>query len=94
MLEDLHALLDAILITDGRVSITNGAPIISRGATAYANQVLISSLSTYYDRPALLNRLIFDAVYGSWILSLPLFTLDASIRKLALVCDCYYMYNE
>ena len=27
---------------------------------------------------SLLDVLIFDAVYGSWILSLPLFTLDIS----------------
>ena len=26
---------------------------------------------------SLLDVLIFDAVYGSWILSLPLFTLDS-----------------
>ena len=36
---------------------------------------------------SLLDMLIFDAVYGSWILSLPLFTLGASISTSKLVVD-------
>ena len=31
--------------------------------------------------PDILNRLIFDAVYGSWILSLLLFTLGIKYYK-------------
>ena len=31
---------------------------------------------------SLLDMLIFDAVYGSWILSLPLFTLAISMYKI------------
>ena len=41
----------------------------------YGKHVSITSFSTYIEMAAPLNRLIFDAVYGSWILSLPLFTL-------------------
>ena len=37
--------------------------------------MLISSFNTYIEMAASLNGLIFDAVYGSSILSLPLFTL-------------------
>ena len=48
LLEDLHALFNTMLIT-------NGVPIM----TAYTNQVSISSLSTYFDRAALLKGLIF-----------------------------------
>ena len=45
------------------------------GAEAYTKKVSISSFNTYIDMAAPLNGLIFDAVYGSWILSLLLFTL-------------------
>ena len=41
----------------------------------YADQVSISSFNSYIEMAAPLNRLISDGVYGSWILSLPLFTL-------------------
>ena len=58
----VEELLSAISITDRRVSVTKGAPIICRGAMAYANQVSISSSSTYFDMAALLNRLIYMAV--------------------------------
>ena len=34
----------------------------------------------HYRMASLLDVLIFDAVYGSWILSLPLFTLDDTYR--------------
>ena len=41
----------------------------------YGKQVSISSFNTSIEMAAPLNGLIFDAVYGSWILSLLLFTL-------------------
>ena len=46
--------------------------IISRARRHMAKQVSISSFNTYTEMAAPLNGLIFDAVYGSWILSLPL----------------------
>ena len=44
---------------------------------AYGKQVSITSFNTYIEMAVPLNRLIFDAVYGStsWILSLQLVTL-------------------
>ena len=36
----------------------------------------INSFNTYIEMAAPLNGLIFDAVYGSGILSFPIFTLD------------------
>ena len=36
----------------------------------YGKQVSISSFNTYIEMAAPLKGLIFDAVYGSWILSL------------------------
>ena len=48
--------------------------VISR-ARRYGKQVSISSFNTYIEMAASLDGLIFDAVYGSWILSLLLFTL-------------------
>ena len=63
MLEDLHAPFNAILITYNLL-----------GAEAYARKVSISSFNTYIDMAAPLNGLIFDAVYGGWLLSLLLFT--------------------
>ena len=49
---------------------------------AYGKQVLISSSNAYIEMAAPFNELIFDAVYGSWILSLPLvlFTLGSTFR--------------
>ena len=38
----------------------------------------ISSFNSYIEMAAPLNGLISDGVYGSWILSLSLFTLDIS----------------
>ena len=46
----------------------------------YGKQVSISSFNTYIEIAAPLNELIFDAVYGSWILSLPLLTLAITIK--------------
>ena len=48
--------------------------IISR-VRRHGKQVSISSFNIYIEMAAPLDRLIFDAVYGSWILSLLLFTL-------------------
>ena len=39
---------------------------------------------------SLLDMLIFDAVYGSWILSLPLFTLVASSRQIVFDNKLHY----
>ena len=47
---------------------------------AYGKQVLISSSNAYFEMAAPFNELIFDAVYGSWILSFPLFTLGSTFR--------------
>ena len=51
---------------------------------------------------SLLDVLIFDAVYGSWILSLPLFTLDniyqsishSSVLMFADDIALYILYKE
>ena len=53
--------------------------IISMGTETYGKQVSISSFNSYVEMAAPLNGLIFDAVYGSWILSLLLFTLGFTI---------------
>ena len=42
----------------------------------------------HYRMASLLDVLIFDAVYGSWILSLPLFTLDCT-ESAADLCLLY-----
>ena len=44
---------------------------------------------------SLLDVLIFDSVYGSWILSLPLLTLGYRLKNINDGCsisavDCYY----
>ena len=38
---------------------------------------------------SLLDMLIFDAVYGSWILSLPLFTLDIMVYNIVNIVNIY-----
>ena len=56
---------------------------------AYGKQLSITSFNTYIEIAALLKGLIFDAVYGSWILSLPLFTLGDMY-----VCSKYFVAKE
>ena len=50
---------------------------------AYGKHVSISSFNTYNEVAASLKKLIFDAVYGSRMLYLPLFTLDSSDKTIA-----------
>ena len=54
----------------------------------YGKQVSITSFDTYIEMAAPLNELIFDTVYGSWILSLPLLTLAITIKFIYTV---YYI---
>ena len=54
----------------------------------------------------ILNGLIFDAVYGSWILSLLLFTLadnnstryyeitDVLLANIEILADCYIVFSK
>ena len=60
------------------------------GAEAYARKVSIGSFNTYIDMAAPLNGLIFDAVYGRWILSLPLFTLGIIVLFVFNITHGYF----
>ena len=52
--------------------------------------MLISQISTCFEKAAPLNVLIFDVVYGSWILFLLLFTLGNTVSDTLP----HYIYYE
>ena len=55
----------------------------------YGKQLSITSFNTCIEMAAPLKGLIFDAVYGSWIFSLPLFTLGGMY-----VCSKHFVAKE